>query len=57
MAFWIDEFKHQAARTLADLGVENITEMRDFIGKYDKELLRIVSPEAAETSKAWGAQK
>lgn len=55
MAFWIDEFKHQAARTLADIGVENLSELRTFIKSYDKELLRIVSTEAAQTSKAWGS--
>lgn len=53
MAFWIDEFKHQMARTLADLGVQNISELRKFVKKHNKELLRIVSPEAATTSQAW----
>ncbi len=53
MAFWVEEFKHQLARTYADLGVENVSELRKFIASYDKELLRIVSPEAAETAKAY----
>ena len=53
MSFWIEEFKHQMARTFADLGVENINELRKFMSHYDKELLRIVSPEAAETAKAY----
>ncbi|MEN9389038.1 MAG: Euphorbia ringspot virus [Candidatus Parcubacteria bacterium] len=57
MAFWIEEFKHQMARTLADLGVNNMNELRDFVASYDKELLRIVTPEAQQLSQAWGAGK
>lgn len=57
MAFWIEDFKHQMARTLADLGVSNMNELREFIEKYDKELLRIVTPEAQNLSQAWGAGK
>ena len=57
MAFWVEEFKHQMARTLADLGVLNITELREFIAGYDKELLRIVTPEAQQLSQAWGVGK
>lgn len=56
MAYWIDEFKHQAARTLADLGVENISELREFLQKSDLDLIRIVSPEAAHTASAYGAK-
>lgn len=57
MAFWIEDFKHQMARTLADLGVLDISELREFVSEYDKELLRIVTPEAQQLSQAWGAHK
>ena len=57
MAFWVEEFKHQMARTLADLGVCNMNELREFVSNYDKELLRIVTPEAQQLSQAWGAGK
>ena len=56
MAFWIDEFKHQMARTLADLGVRDMCELRRFIESYDKELLRIVTPDASQLSGAWGSK-
>lgn len=56
MAFWIDEFKHQMARTLADLGVRDMCELRSFIESYDKELLRIVTPDASQLSGAWGSK-
>jgi len=54
MAFWVDEFKYHAARTLADLGVENIAEMRKFLLNTNMDLLRIVSPEAAKTASPYG---
>lgn len=57
MAFWIDEFKHHLARTMADLGVENIIELRELLQKTDKELLRTVSPEAAVTASPYGTLK
>jgi len=53
MAFYIDIFKHYASRTLADLGVNSIWELREFLEKNDKDLLRIVSFEAKNTSIAW----
>jgi XTP/dITP diphosphohydrolase len=56
MAFWIDEFKHQMARTLADLGVKDMGELRKFVESYDKELLRIVTPDASQLSGAWGSK-
>jgi XTP/dITP diphosphohydrolase len=56
MSFWIEDFKHQMARTLADLGVRDMCELRDFIHNYDKELLRIVTPEASQMSGAWGVK-
>ncbi|MCA9381552.1 IMP dehydrogenase [Candidatus Dojkabacteria bacterium] len=49
MAFYVDEFKHYAARTLADLGVNNMNELREFLKTNKSELLRIISTEAAYT--------
>ncbi|MFC1722493.1 IMP dehydrogenase, partial [Patescibacteria group bacterium] len=54
MTYWVEEFKHQAARTLADLGVENMSELRTFLQTTDLDMLRIVSPEAAKTASAYG---
>lgn len=54
MTFWIDEFRHHAARTLADLGVENFIELREMLQKTDFDFLRIVSTEAANTASAYG---
>ena len=56
MAFFIDEFKHHCARTLADLGVNDIAELREFLLKTDLDLLRIVSWEAAHTASPYGAK-
>jgi non-canonical purine NTP pyrophosphatase (RdgB/HAM1 family) len=56
MAFYIEEFKHYAARTLADLGVESIYSLREFLQGNSKELLRIVTTEAGNTSRAYGSQ-
>ncbi len=47
MTFFINEFRHYAARTLADLGVENMIELRKFCRKNDKELFRIISSESS----------
>lgn len=49
MAFYVNEFRHYAARTLADLGVSDFFELRDFLRKNKTELLRIISTEAAFT--------
>jgi XTP/dITP diphosphohydrolase len=57
MTFWIDEFKYHIARTMADLGVENIKELREFLRQNDTDLLRIVSTEAARTATAYGANQ
>lgn len=43
MVFYIDEFKHYAARTLADLGVLNFAELRQFVKGKKSELIRIVT--------------
>lgn len=53
MAFWVKKFRHFAARTLADLGVSSIQELREFIAGTDRELLRIVSQEAAHIATAY----
>lgn len=54
MAFYVDEFKHYAARTLADLGVNNMNELRQFLKTNKSELLRIISTEAAFTGNPHG---
>jgi len=53
MAFWIDEFRHHLARTLADLGVCSIAELREMLAKDDREFLRIVSQEASNVAQAY----
>jgi len=53
MSFYIDEFKHYAARTLADLGVTSIRELREFLSSYHEELLRMMTPEAIHTGTAY----
>ncbi|MCA9389900.1 IMP dehydrogenase [candidate division WWE3 bacterium] len=55
MTFWIDEFRHHLARTLADIGVKDIAEMRTFLSENDEELLRVVSSGAASIAQAYGA--
>lgn len=47
MSFYVNEFKHYAARTLADLGVSNFQELREFLRTNTDELLRIISQEAS----------
>jgi non-canonical purine NTP pyrophosphatase (RdgB/HAM1 family) len=54
MAFYIDEFKHYAARTLADLGVESVAELREFLRAHDGDLLRVVSSQASAVASAYG---
>ncbi len=53
MSFYVNEFKHYAARTLADLGVESIWELREFVANTDEEIFREVTPEASVVSGAW----
>ncbi|RJR27317.1 hypothetical protein C4561_02710, partial [candidate division WWE3 bacterium] len=57
MTFWIDEFRHHFARTLADIGVESVWELREFLKGNDINLLRIVSTEAARTASAYGTNQ
>jgi len=52
MSFWINEYLRYAARTLADLGVENIVELRKLLTKEKKELLRIMSEKTQYLSEA-----
>jgi len=56
MVFYLNEFKGYAARTFADLGVENFTEFRNFVNSRKEELLRIVTQEAAYTASPYGAE-
>jgi len=53
MAFYVEEFKHFASRTLADLGVETLYDLRVFLEKNHEELFRLITPEAKYTSTAW----
>ena len=53
MAFYVDQFRHYAGRMLADLGVENISELREFLASNNEELIRIVSADAEYTSDAY----
>ncbi len=53
MAYNIDSFKHYAARTLADIGAEDIYELREFVKNYNESLIRIVSTEAKSTGEAY----
>ncbi|MBD3362833.1 hypothetical protein GF362_03880 [Candidatus Dojkabacteria bacterium] len=53
MTFYINQFKHYAARTLADMGVDSLWELRDFLQSNEDELLRVVSQDAAYTASAW----
>jgi len=53
MSFYVEEFKHYAARTLADLGVESMWELREFLNTNHQELLRLMTPEAIYTGTAY----
>lgn len=57
MAFWIREFLGYAARTLADLGVKNIPELRALISDEKQEFLRIISNDAAYIASPYGESK
>lgn len=46
MAFWIEELLSFAARTLADLGVDDINGLRELLSDQKLEVLRILSPQA-----------
>lgn len=53
MAFYINTFKHYAARTLADLGVESIAELREFLQHNQEDLIRVVSSQASAVASAY----
>ncbi len=54
MVFYINTFKHYAARALADVGVTNIRELREFVRDHDEELIRVVSSQASAVGQAYG---
>ena len=56
MALYLNTFKHYAARTLADLGVSNMAELRQFARSSDQELIRIVSSQASAVGQAYRNQ-
>ncbi len=53
MTFYIDQFKHYAARTLADLGVADMVGLKKLLEQNNEELLRLVSLDARHTSTAY----
>ena len=56
MAFYLNTFKHYAARTLADLGVSDMAELRRFTRSSDDELIRVVSSQASAVGQAYRNQ-
>ena len=54
MVFYVNTFKHYAARALADVGVTDIRELRDFVRDSDEELIRVVSSQASAVGQAYG---
>ncbi|MCJ7826180.1 hypothetical protein MUP56_01020 [Patescibacteria group bacterium] len=53
MVFWIDSLLRDSARMFADVGVRNISELRELLADQRIELLRIVSPEARTVGTAY----
>lgn len=53
MAFWVNEFLTFAARTMADLGVDNLDEMRKLLENEDSEILRLLSSQTTYKSDAY----
>ncbi len=56
MVFYINTFKHYAARTMADVGVANMAELREFVRDSEQELIRVVSSQASAVGQAYGNQ-
>ena len=56
MVFYINTFKHYAARALADVGVTDMAELREFVRDSDEELIRVVSSQASAVGQAYGNQ-
>ncbi len=54
MVFYLNTFKHYAARALADVGVTDMAELRDFARNHDEELIRVVSSQASAVGQAYG---
>ena len=54
MVFYINTFKHYAARALADVGVTDMAELREFVRDSDEELIRVVSSQASAVGQAYG---
>ena len=54
MVFYLNTFKHYAARALADVGVTDMAELRDFVRNHDEELIRVVSSQASAVGQAYG---
>ena len=54
MVFYINTFKHYAARALADVGVTNMAELRAFTRDSEQELIRVVSSQASAVGQAYG---
>ena len=54
MVFYINTFKHYAARALADVGVRDMAELRRFARDHDEELIRVVSSQASAVGQAYG---
>lgn len=52
MTFWIKEYESHAARTLADLGVKSVYQLRKFLLKDKREFLRIMSEKIQYLSEA-----
>ncbi len=54
MVFYINTFKHYAARALADVGVRDMGELRQLARDSDEELIRVVSSQASAVGQAYG---
>ena len=54
MVFYLNTFKHYAARALADVGVTDMAELRQFARDHDEELIRVVSSQASAVGQAYG---
>jgi len=54
MVFYINTFKHYAARALADVGVRDMAELRAFVRDSEDELIRVVSSQASAVGRAYG---
>ena len=56
MVFYLNTFKHYAARALADVGARDMAELRQFARDHDEELIRVVSSQASAVGRAYGNQ-